>query len=380
MVGGDSMDDDKKKLGYRPNIEYEEDYYSEGAIKPTKNDDDDQSNDSNIEYDNGIMDHIQDNIDHLVQVIPILPDELQTAVNQVFKPIFNDWYSNLKGHNYPKYIPTPGKPIITPGKPGGGDPGGYDPGETYPWEPGEPKPPHKHDPIIYTPEIGEPVIPPWEPFTPGEIPIIDDLFAPSSPFIVTYEEIDPIKIIGLEYTKNSADLYLYYTNKLKNVLDRYCFTSISSIITSNKKTGDNKSEEFLLGNLTMADINVDANLKHLVDIGIRGEVTGLLKLQFCLNVFSLESTLYHMKNFKVCKDLRTRYEEEKMSADGTKEGSKSDRMLTGLRETYDKKYETSYINLYKHLNSSVAVLEETLNAYLLAISAKETLLKKGGKN
>jgi hypothetical protein len=55
-------------------------------------------------------------------------------------------------------------------------------------------------------------------------------------------------------------------------------------------------------------------------------------------------------------------------------------MLTGLRETYDKKYETSYINLYKHLNSSIAVLEETLNAYLLAISAKETLLKKGGKN
>ena len=31
------MDDDKKKLGYRPNIEYEEDYYSEGAIKPIKN-------------------------------------------------------------------------------------------------------------------------------------------------------------------------------------------------------------------------------------------------------------------------------------------------------------------------------------------------------
>ena len=374
------MDDNKKKLGYRPNIEYEEDYYSEGAIKPTGNDDDIQSNGTDIEYDNGIMDHIQDNIDHLAQVIPILPDELQTAVNQVFKPIFNDWYSNLKGYNYPTYIPTPGKPIITPGKPGGDDPGNYVPGENYPWEPEKPKPPHNHDPIIYTPEIGEPVIPPWEPPSPGEIPIIDDLFAPSSPFEIIYEEIDPVILIGLEYVKNSADLYLYYTNKLRNVLDRYCFTSISSIITSNKKTGNNKSEEFLLGNLTMADINVNANLKHLVDTGIRGEVTGLLKLQFCLNVFSLESTLYHMKNFKVCKDLRTRYEEEKMSADGTKEGSKSDRILTGLRETYDKKYETSYINLYKHLNSSIAVLEETLNAYLLAISAKETLLKKGGKN
>ena len=374
------MDDNKKKLGYRPNIEYEEDYYSEGAIKPTENDNDNQSNGSDIEYDNGIMDHIQDNIDHLVQVIPILPDELQTAVNQVFKPIFNDWYSNLKKHNYPKYIPTPGKPIITPGRPGEYDPGGYTPGGTYPWKPEPPGPPYTHDPYIYTPEIGDPVIPPWEPETPGEIPIIDDLFAPSSPFIVTYEEIDPVILIGLEYVKNSADLYLYYTNKLKNILDRYCFTSISSIITSNKKTGNNKSEEFLLGNLTMADINVNANLKHLVDTGIRGEVTGLLKLQFCLNVFSLESTLYHMKNFKVCKDLRTRYEEEKMSADGTKEGSKSDRILTGLRETYDKKYETSYINLYKHLNSSVDVLEETLNAYLLAISAKETLLKKGGKN
>ena len=54
MVGGDSMDDDKKKLGYRPNIEYEEDYYSDGAIKPTENDDVNQDNGPDIEYDNAL--------------------------------------------------------------------------------------------------------------------------------------------------------------------------------------------------------------------------------------------------------------------------------------------------------------------------------------
>lgn len=85
-----------------------------------------------------------------------------------------------------------------------------------------------------------------------------------------------------------------------------------------------------------------------------------------------------MKNFKVNKELRRRYEEEQMTADGSKDGSRSDRALKGLRQTYDKKYETSYINLYKHLNSSVELLEDTFNTLLLGINAKEILFKKGG--
>lgn len=383
------MDDNKKKLSYVPDIQYEEDYYSDGAIKPQE---DNESDDSNI-FDDSIMDHIQDNIDNLIQVIPLLPLDLQTVVNQVFKPIFNDWYTNIKGSHYPTYIPDPGKTIIKP-KPDSGieeypgeneypsneDPGNITPDPYFPWNPPGTEPVGPRDPAIFTPEINDPVIKPDTNMQEQILPIDDDIFAPSSPFEIEYEKIDPVELVDLEYVRNIVDLYSYYTRKLKEVVNRFVLNCLSSIISANNETGENNAEQFILGNLTLGDTEVADDLRHLIDLGVRGEVNSSFKINFCLNNFSLESTLYHLKSFKAITELRRRYEEEQMNADGTKDGSKSDRMLKGLRQTYDKKYETSYINLYKHLNSSIELLEDTFNTLLLGINAKEILFKKGGNN
>lgn len=394
------MDDNKRKLGYEPDIQYEEDYYSDGAIKP----EDESSSPGNNDIDNSMMDNVQDNIDSLINTIPLLPLEIQTAINQVFKPIFNDWYLNIKGNNYPTRIPTPGNTIIKPKDPsddpfdpgggdpggdnddpggGGGDPGGGDPGDIkpipyYPWNPPGIIFPGPDEPKIFTPEWEEPIIKPDPIEKENILPIDDDLFVPSSPFTIEYEEVDPIELIEMEHIRNIVDLYNYYTKKLKELVNRFLLNCLTSIISANNETGKSDSERFLLGNLTLGDTEVKDNLRHLVDMGIRGEVNGRLKLNFYLNNFSLENTLYHLKNFKVSKDLRIRYEEEEMMADGTRDGSRSDRTLKGLRQSYDKKYETSYINLYKHVNSSIVILEDVFNTLLLAISSKEILFKKGG--
>jgi hypothetical protein len=87
-----------------------------------------------------------------------------------------------------------------------------------------------------------------------------------------------------------------------------------------------------------------------------------------------------MKSFKAAYELRLRYEKEQMSASNTQADTMSNRMLTGLREDTNKKYDNAYINLYKYLNSSTAVLDDVLNTNLVSIKAKETLLKKGGTN
>lgn len=394
------MDDNKRKLGYEPDIQYEEDYYSDGAIKP----EDETPLLDNGDIDNSVMDNVQDNIDSLINTIPLLPLEIQTAINQVFKPIFNDWYLNIKGNNYPTRIPNPGNTIIKPKDPGddpfdpgggdpggggddpnggGGDPGGGDPGDIkpvpyYPWTPPGITFPDPDEPKIFIPEWEDPIIKPDPIEKENILPIDDDLFVPSSPFTIEYEEIDPIELIEMEHIRNIVDLYNYYTKKLKELINRFLLNCLTSIISANNETGKSDSERFLLGNLTLGDTEVENNLRHLVDMGIRGEVNGRLKLNFYLNNFSLENTLYHLKNFKVSKDLRIRYEEEEMMADGTRDGSRSDRTLKGLRQSYDKKYETSYINLYKHVNSSIVILEDVFNTLLLAISSKEILFKKGG--
>lgn len=394
------MDDNKRKLGYEPDIQYEEDYYSDGATKP----EDESSLLDNNDIDNSMMDNVQDNIDSLINTIPLLPLEIQTAINQVFKPIFNDWYLNIKGNNYPSRIPTPGNTIIKPKDPGddpfdpgggdpgggggdpgggGGDPGGGEPGNInpipyYPWDPPGIVFPDPEEPKIFTPEWEDPVVKPDPIEEENILPIDDDLFAPSSPFTIEYEEVDPIELIEMEHIRNIVDLYNYYTKKLKELINRFLLNCLTSIISANNETGKSDSEQFLLGILTLGDTEVKDNLRHLVDMGVRGEVNGRLKLNFYLNNFSLENTLYHLKNFKVTKDLRIRYEKEEMMADGTRDGSRSDRTLKGLRQSYDKKYETSYINLYKHVNSSIVILEDVFNTLLLSISSKEILFKKGG--
>lgn len=408
------MEDDKnKRLDYRPDIKYEDDYYSDKAFREKHREEQKDEEDDDL-YDEDFMDSLQDDIDHLVELIPMLPIDLQTAVNQVFKPVFNDWYDNLKGRLYPTRIPDPDNPIIKPIDPGGdsggggntpgggggdagggGTPDGGGGGGGSPSDPGgggdpsgdppitngrdfgpeDPQP--DRPPIIYTPDPQEPVIPEPEPEYVPEYIGDDDIFAPSSPFTIEYEDIDPIEKIELEYTKNIADLYDYYLNKLKNALHKFYLGLVGAVYGANKETGADCAK-FILEDIQLADTNVEGGLRHLIDTGLRGEVTGGLKLSFCINMFPIESTLYHMKDFKVAKELRTRYESEEMMQDGTRDGSVSDRILQGMRETYDKKYDTAYINLYKYLNSSVDVLDDVLRTLMMGIRAKEILLKKGG--
>ena len=166
------MDENKRKINYQPNIEYTEDYYSNyNDVKTDRNipieltPDDGSINET-------ITNNIQDNIDNLISMIPILPVQLQTVVNQVFKPIFNDWYNGLNKKNYPSYIPDDGtiitpKPPSYPGDTGGGgveggdggSGGGYTDGYQEPIWPTPPPNPPIHEPIIYTPDPGNPIIP-----------------------------------------------------------------------------------------------------------------------------------------------------------------------------------------------------------------------------
>lgn len=383
------MDDEKEKnrsLDYKPDIKYEEDYHTsyEGYIFSSRNENDNDEEDDL--YDQSYMDNIQNTINELIQLIPNLTPELQTAINQVFKPIFNDWYKNLKKKKYPTRIPDPEKPIITPDDPTVFPPGIIipTPPSIPPYEPEDPiitRPSYDpYNPEIFIPEYGDNPLPPSisRPL-PSDFKIDDDgLFDPSTPFKVDYEDIDPITKIELEYVKNLAELYNYYTNRLSNTLGQYYLALFQAIVTSNRVNGESTSSYFL-NNVSMADASVeDENLKHLADAAIRNEITAKNKLSFYTNMFSLESTLYHMKNYKAAYELRMRYEKEQMSKGNSDIDSMSNRMLRGQRENYNKKYDNAYINLYKHLNSSVNVLDDVLKTIIVGIRAKDTLYKKGG--
>lgn len=398
-----SDEDKQKTLGYQPDIKYQDEYGTdyEGFGATSVDLSDTEEIDDDI-YDNTVMDSIQNNIDEIIFYINGLPVELQTAVNQVFKPVYLEWHKNFKKNNYPKRIPNTYTPKITintgggstpgpgggGGKPGGGGPGGISPGGPggggkYPEGeipgyviPDVPELPDPIPPVIWSPEPDDPIIP-----IPGEVPPVyppfdeeGDLFTPASPFIVTYEEIDENDQVKLEYIKNLADLFKFYTDILKDTIKAYFTSYISSILAA----VTTEELAFVREYLNLDAINVNEDLRHLIDSTVRSEIMGSNKLSFYLNVFTVEKSLYHLKSFITAYQLRLRYTEEEPKGTSNKLDSISDNILGTMKDIYSKKYDITYCDLHKYLYSSVQVLDDALKTVAIGLKSKEILLRKGG--
>ena len=352
-------DDDKikKSLSYEPDISYEEDYYSDHKSYDQISTESEYINplhdDNN--YDDAIMQNIQNNIDFLVQLISNLPLELQTPINQVFKPVFLDWNKNLKKQKYPIVIP---EPIITIKK------------ERKPIE-------VKPEDIIRRPDP-VPIVPDSRNVDPiDDDPIDDDLiddglFEPSAPIDIEYVISDPIEIIKAEFVKNLVDLYNLYTNKLKDTILPY-YLHLTTMLMHSKTDSE---VQFAYGRINMDNCNVSADSRHLMDMSLRSEVTGQMKLSFFENFFSLESTIYHINNFTTMYKFRLRYAQENKSTGADSLSSINNRILNGMSEMYDAKYDNAYINLYKYLTSSNNVLGDTFSTMTSGMVSKDAVIRK----
>ena len=427
------MDDNnknKKQLGYNADIQYEEDYSTDYTYQPQTS----TSDLGGVEYDDDFMNSIQEDVNDLIQMIPGLPSTMQTAINQVFKPVIKDW-NRIKDNKYPKKIPDGNKPIIIipdpdpippgpippkpvpPGStppgtvpPGSIPPGTVPPGSTPPGTvppgsippgtvppgstpPGSilpelkpiPKPEEKERPGYIIPEIGDLPIPdpkedPYKNFRvdPEEkVPFIndDDLFVPSTNRKVVYETIEKTEQYKLEYTKNMADLIHFYTSRLKGIVSDYylyLFSSFSVISSA-------EDMAFLHNQLTPITSQVTDGMRHVMDTALRNEVVGANKMHFCINTFTLEGTLYHLKNLRAIQELRLRYAQIDKQENIESPDSMSNKMLNSMTDMYSAKYDVAYINLYKHLNGSLRITEDCAKTLMSCLKAKETIIRKGGR-
>jgi hypothetical protein len=386
-----------KSLIYKPDIKYTEDYFSNLSEKyDYKQYIEYKPNDSTngYEYDDSIKEEIQNNINNIVVLIPMLNNQLQTNINQVFKPIFNDWYKELIDKQYPSSFPTR-DPIVeydptTPTPPSGGEGNGGGSGESGggssdiieydPW-----------DPIIPTP----PPTPPsggsggnggYDPYRPdgddGTKGVTDDgLWDPSSDYTIDFDDDDDINSIieriENEYIRNILDLYNYFIAELCEILSKFISNLINVTMPHVQKYDAIK---FLNNDIDLKASETSKQTRHLIDAALRSEVTGAIKVDFMSNVFTLEGTLFQLKSFKSAYELKLRYESTDITNDGSRTDAISNRILEGSRSIYNRKYETAYINLYKYLNSFVQVTEDAFNTICAGVKAKGVYIKKGGIN
>lgn len=428
------MSDDKKDktLGYEPDLDYEEDY----STDYTHIEYDDEYT-GGVQYDDDIMNNIQNNMDNLTILIPGLPLQMQTIVNQVFKPVLLDWRKNFKDKRYPSRIPDSDVPEIIPidpdpepdpiPPPGPGptppeDPGGKDPNDDD--DDDEEKDPDDDDEEEKDPndddedddeekdpddddddggggkDPKDPWIPgyhppggidPYDPYDPNfefiydddedEWPGIDEtddedsIFSPGGSKKFNFVEYDDYEIFELEYIKNISDLYNHYTYELNKIVGDYYKTILAMY---GQAMQDKSNLDFIGNDIPKESADTVRELRHVMDTALRNEVMGNLKISFSNSMFSVESTLYHIKNIKTVQALRLRYADQKKIDNKELLDSLSNRMLNGIREMYDAKYDNAYINWYKYLISSLEVLADIMSTYLSGLKSKEIIIKKGG--
>lgn len=352
-------DKDKQKYSYRPDIEYQDTYESEHSNRQYKSV---SIKDKPTEGNNEIMDSITDTFNAISKIIPSFPVELQTAINNVYKPILDDW-STIRREPYPGDIPSDDDVVYTPGTlPPIDDPDVEDELYFYPEPPGG---------ITPTPSMYE-----------DEHYVIDNdiMWEPIIPMSIKFVEVDPIDVIRKEYIKNIADLYNYYTNRLKDILYHYYSEKLVAIC-SKKKDGGNKTVKevgFMIMPITDVCSDVSEDCKHLFDASLAMCEKSKLKINFLQNAFPLEQTLFHLKNFKTIQELRLRYAKIEPTEGTDNTEALSNNILKGMKISYDQKYDVAFANLYKYLNSTLDILEDATNTELAGIKARRTLIEKGG--
>lgn len=326
-------DNNKQFLTYKPDIKYDEDYSTDYVGKP-----DVVYPDVPDEPDTMIPD-LGDLLDSLDEMINGMPNGLDDIINNVFDHVQDVWdkelsdkdYEDIPSENDWEYIPEVDPPDDEDNKkpPGDGDDDGDDDNDDF-----------------------------WG---TGDLPSVVEKETPKD------------EVIEKEYIKHLTDVLDDYANKLNNVLTEF-WTNVL-ISTYNKSSNDIK---MLMNNILLTSSDINLGKQHLLDLGIRSQLTKNVKADFYSNLFTREDTIVHLKQFKIAYELRKRYAKIEEPDGATKTGAMDANMLKAMTISADKKYDTSYANLYKYLNSSTLVLNDVLNTYLQEIKSKQILLEGDG--
>lgn len=300
-----------KDLLYRPQLGYDKEYYTEGTLyKDNEN--------TNIENDaNKESISKEDIIDNLIKDIndklTYLPDSI---INTYLPPYLGmlDEYDRVTGEH-------------------------DDPETEDPEDPEEPpiKPPEY--------EIEDP-----EPDDPDKLP---DFFGKEEDIMVDFEDIikDPVDIIKENYYVDFLDVHEDYLNKILIAIQDYILTTIQ--ITSENVFNLNEPI-----NSTKELKNKD--LAHLTDFIIKSNIVLGQTLRMHRKLYDIDEAILHIKGIRISKEQSLRYNaipemEEKNLLDRD-----ANILLKESKIVSEKKYEENFYSLYKYLNSSVILLDESL--------------------
>ena len=324
---------DERLIGYRPNLEYQDEYTSDATgyfDKQQQGEEDNQGQQDNT------IDDLIDQMEIIDSLVDKLPGDASDIVGEITDQIIEFIDEELKDKEYQK-VP-----------------------EEELWY---------YEDIDNSPDPG--TQPDWE--EPEDDDVEYDPLTPIDPSPIIKETYTKQEIIEKEYVKNLVDLFNDYAVNMHTALSNFWTNLVSAIL--NKQSTE---ISLLVNNILLNSSDIQPQSLHLLDSAIRNQIIRTSKLDFYSNIFNAEETIAHLKQFKAMYELRLRYAKIEKVDGSTREGQMNNNILEGMRITYSKKYDIAYENLLRYLKSSTDVLDDTLKTWLVEIKSKQTLIERKG--
>lgn len=182
------------------------------------------------------------------------------------------------------------------------------------------------------------------------------------------------EIVEKEYIKNLYDLFDEYYNTLHSIITKFWAMLIGAMV--NKEISE---INMILNDILLSSSEIQDDKKHLLDLAVRSEIHKNMKLAYFSNNFDAEGSMKHLKQFKATYELRNRYSKiSKNDNPQTKGEQMSNNMLESMNISYSMKYDKAYENLFRYLKSSNVILDDSLNTSAQSIKARQTLIETKG--
>lgn len=313
------MEDKNKSILYRPILEPEKDYYSEGTII----DNDMLSEEITEEASVSIVD-TEDKLNSIKKNIKILPQSIINLIKPQLdgvEKIYNK-ISDIKIDNSP-----PQRVVRTVEK------------------------------------------------TENNNTDPDDVFYNTADeYIVKIEETDKIDFIKKQYAYDMNCIINDYLNKLDTIIREYAKENIKPIAFVGAKNASVLDTEY---DITANDIG-DKNLLHLNDVIHKSQIIRNQKERLHKKLYDNDSMHVAMRLCEIALSEKLRYESQYYEpVDGFMSLSNSNLLRYSVNYA-EKKYKESFANLYKYLNSSVISISECVKLQINESFAKANILIREG--
>lgn len=163
-------------------------------------------------------------------------------------------------------------------------------------------------------------------------------------------------IASVQYATDFIDIYKDYLEKINISTQNYIYSTLSIL----NMTDQNHN----LKSYYTADIK-NPNLIHLSDYLIKSNIVFDQTIRLHKKLFDMDATILHIRGIKLSEKLIERYFAiENIDNNNNDLALNSNILLSESKKVADKKYKENFYSLYKYLNSSVILMDESIQIML----------------